>query len=381
MRFRLLLAPVGLLTLALLAFVGLSGEIAQGAAPDFVAVGNARSFPFEPGVQETLFRASVGPSPFDHIALHRYRDSHSSAHKPVMLYLPGTNMNGEAANDDPRYSLILYLAQHGVDVWALDYRTHFIPPQTAIDQLTELKDWTNELFSVDIRTAAKFVVAESGVERIFVAGFSRGASFAYAYAAAHPDHLQGLLLLDGPILSAPSDSSPPSVYATDVGGKHLTWDKRQALLAMVIKNPDGPAPIPAFKTAAENLAHVVYSSSGFGGAGGLANPVDGFSDLPALARLMIAYDRYWPTVQDYEDSDGPMLHALTGTTIPVLAFSSTNISLQWAQRIADSAASTGSTDVTVKPLKGWGHLDVICGSHAEREVFAPTLDWIKQHQK
>jgi pimeloyl-ACP methyl ester carboxylesterase len=375
------LCPITL-SLTLIAFALCS---APAAAQEFVAFGNVRAFPQAPGVHETVFRAAVGLSPFDRIALHRYlRNSPSSAHPSIeMLYLPGTNMNGEAANDDPRYSLILYLAKHGVGVWALDYRTHFVPPETPADQLTELKGWTNELFGADIDVAAKYVLAQSGRQRIFVAGFSRGVSFAYAYAASHPDHVQGLLLLDGPIVSDRSNSPPPEpgVYATDVSGKHLTWDKRQALLAMVIKNPDGPAPIPAFKTAGDNLAHVVYSSSGFGGAGGLANPVSGFSNLPALARLLITYDRYWPTIQDYEDSDGPMLHALTGTNIPVLAFSSTNISPQWAQRVADSAATAGSSSVTVRKLQGWGHLDILCGTHAEQDVYAPVLRWLRQHQK
>src|SRR5271170_7603581 len=135
---------------------------APATAQEFEAVGTVRAFPQAPGVHETIFRASCGLSPFDHIALHRYiRDSHSSAHPSiVMLYLPGTNMNGESANEDPRYSLILYLAQHGVDVWALDYRTHFIPPETPTDELTELKDWTNELFGSDIDDAAQYVIAQ-----------------------------------------------------------------------------------------------------------------------------------------------------------------------------------------------------------------------------
>ena len=76
--------------------------------------------------------------------------------------------------------------------------------------------------------------------------------------------------------------SPPAagIYATDVAGKHLTWDKRQALLKMVIENPGQAAPIPQFKTAGDNLAHVVYSSAAFGGKGGLANPYGGFTNLP-----------------------------------------------------------------------------------------------------
>ena len=49
--------------------------------------------------------------------------------------------------------------------------------------------------------------------------------------------------------------------------------------------------------------------------------------------------------------------------------------------VAESAAATGSNDVTVKRLDGWGHLDVVCGSRAEREVYTPVLAWLRRHQK
>ncbi|MBV8453891.1 MAG: hypothetical protein JOZ29_16700, partial [Deltaproteobacteria bacterium] len=72
---------------------------------------------------------------------------------------------------------------------------------------------------------------------------------------------------------------------------------------------------------------------------------------------------------------------LGDSKIPVFAFSSTNIAPYWAQGVAKSAASTGSRDVTVKILSNWGHLDVICGTHAEHQVFAPVLLWLKQHSQ
>lgn len=359
-------------------------RIASGAAQEFELVGNPRSFPQAPGVHETVFRDSRGPSAFDHIGLHRYvLDSQASARSSiVMLYLPGTNMNGEVANDDPRYSLMLYLAQHGVDFWALDYRTHFIPPRTPIDQLSELKGWTNELFESDIDAAARFVIAKTGRPRIFIAGFSRGVSFAYAYAAGNPARVQGLVLFDGIAMNNNHKGPPPAgVYATDVAGKHLTWDKRQALLTMVIENPGQPAPLPQFKSAGDNLAHVIYSSAAFGGKGGLANPYGGFTNLRVIARVLFGFDRYWPAIQDYDDAGTIPTNTLAISKIPILAFSSTNMSADWPQRVRDSAAATDSRDVTVTPLKGWGHLDVICGTHAGAEVFAPTLQWLRRHRK
>ncbi|MGH7933816.1 MAG: hypothetical protein ACREQN_11720, partial [Candidatus Binataceae bacterium] len=149
-----------------------------------------------------------------------------------------------------------------------------------------------------------------------------------------------------------------------------------------ITNPNAPAPLPKYKSAAENLEHVVYDSAGFGGRGGLANPFDGFSDPVVLARELITYDRYWPAAQDYESSfTPPLMASLKNSKIPVLAFSSTNISAQWPGQVVQSAHATGSSDVSVKTLTRWGHLDVICGTHAESQVFAPVLAWLRRHRK
>ena len=155
--------------------------------PTFKPVGAARELKGAPGIYEWTFEATVGKSPFDKIALHRVAKGPTPPAHPeaVVLYLPGTNMNGEVALDDPRYSFQVYLAEQGVDVWSMDYRTHFIPPETPQSDLSELAGWTNDLFESDIDAAAKFVSEKSGRSRLFVAGFSRGVEFAYLYAAMH----------------------------------------------------------------------------------------------------------------------------------------------------------------------------------------------------
>ena len=151
-------------------------------------------------------------------------------------------------------------------------------------------------------------------EKIFIAGFSRGASFAYLFAAMHPQRVAGLVILDGFIPRAPARAMPAGRVADDIGGRHLTYDKRRALMEAVIRDPGGPAPLPKYKTAAENLEHVVYDADGlFGGHGGLANPQGGFSDPSVLARVLIGYDRWWPAVQDYENPfDASALARLKG---------------------------------------------------------------------
>jgi pimeloyl-ACP methyl ester carboxylesterase len=370
----------------LLFFIAL-GAVASGGGTGFSTAGAARELKGAPGIYEWTFASAVGKSPFDKIVLHRVAKGPNPPAHPdgVVLYLPGTNMNGEVALEDPRYSFQVYLAEHGVDVWSMDYRTHFIPPQTPQSDLSELANWTNDLFESDIDAAGKFVSEKTGRDKLFVAGFSRGVEFAYLYAAMHPERVRGITALDGFIPSHPMRTAPlaPGHYADDIGGEHLTYDKRYKLMQMVIENPDQPAPIPKYKTARENLEHVVYGAGGFfGGNGGLANPQGGFSDAVVLAKLLIGYDRYWPAVQDGENPFTPqILAALKGSKIPVIAFASTNFGAQWPGQVEESAKSTGAPDPSFTKLDKWGHLDVLAGTKSESEVFAPAAAWIKQHQK
>ena len=360
----------------------LASKASPGAPAGFVPSASPRAIGTTPAVTETSWVSVRGQSAFDRIGLHRLA-ADSSAGGPLILYLPGTNMNGELPLADPRHWLPLYLAVNGADVWSMDYRTHFIPPQTPQDQLSELRGWTDGLFVSDIGAAVDFVLASTGRSRLFIAGFSRGATFAYLYAAAHPEKVSGLVILDGFVLRAGNmgglKAQASRAYATDIGGRSLTYEKRKALLELVIRDPDGPAPIPKFHTARENLEHVLYESKGFGGRGGLANPIGGFSDAVTLARVLITYDRYWPAIQDGEDPLTPALsRSLAESKLPVLAFASTNIAPQWPAQVKSAASQTAGRP-TVVVLSGWGHLDVLCGTHAQAQVYGPVLAWLRRH--
>jgi pimeloyl-ACP methyl ester carboxylesterase len=372
----------------LVALVAIAPRVARAATPTegFVPLGEAHSFKDAPTtVYEWRFEDVRGTSPFDKIGLHHVAVGKEPPSDPAMviLYLPGTNMNGVVAPDDVKHSLALYLASHGVDFWAMDYRTHYVPPDKTGDDLKELKGWTYDLFASDIEQAVNFVCAHTHHGKIVLAGFSRGVTNEYLYTALHPENVAGIVALDGFISSrAPKEPPADGDYADDIGGAHLTYDKRKALMELVIGNPDGPAPIPKYKTARENLEHVVRDAGGvFGGHGGLANPPDK-SDAVELAKLLITYDRYWPKVQDFENPFTPdRLAALKKSGVPVIAFASTNIAPNWPSMVEEAAHSTGSANVRFTKFNGDGHLDVLVGNDSEEMVFAPTLEFIKRHRK
>lgn len=368
------------------------GLAAPAAADDWSVVAEDHSVAEGSPVSEKVWTAARPPGgAFDKVSLHRYR----AAGEPVatLLYLPGTNMNGALALTDEAHNLWLFLAARGVEVFALDYRTHAVPADASPDALAAMKDWDSAVFVDDIRAAAAKARAESGRAKLFVAGFSRGAFLAYAYANIEPETVAGLVILDGPFKAyAPKERvdraaavaalAASGEWASDVGGSR-GWEARQQLMRAVIADPNGPASDPAFKTIGAQLAHVLQTAWG---PGALANPEGGASDPAVLARLLVGYDRYYPAVQDIDgkaissEADAPdtALDDRWGRLeIPVLLFANTGMGAEWVLTALYSAAHAGSKDVTFAVLEGYGHLDVLVGERAAADVFDPTLAWIR----
>jgi len=346
-----------------------------------------------PGVLETRWVTSRPPGGrYDRIQLHRYRSS--AASKAVLLYLPGAYMTGEIALGDEEHNLWVFLARRGVEVYALDYRTHFIPDSGDSD-LAFMRGWGLQAFVEDARAAARLARSSSGAGELFVAGFSRGACLAYALTALEPgEGLAGLIVLDGSFKNhgpeAPFDldaalkeMDASGTYARDVAGR-LGWAKRHELMAAAAADPAGPALDPEFATVGDQVAAILYRAWG---PGALANPLGGASRVEILARLLDGYDRYTPAVQGLEarsiaqTSDDPRTPIDDGwgeLELPVLYFGANGPGAEWVLNGVYSAARSGSKDVTIHVLEGRGHLDVLVGEDSRREVFEPTLRWIEK---
>ena len=165
MRGLIAIAFCAALMLAIVTTLGAPRHAFAAPPPthEFSQIGVPHALKSAPGIYEWHFVAERGPSPFDRIGLHRIANGPAAPAHPgiVMLYLPGTNMNGEVVIDDPRYSMPLYLAAHGVDVWTMDYRTHFVPSDTPADKLAVMSGWTSRAFDGDIEAAAAFVSART----------------------------------------------------------------------------------------------------------------------------------------------------------------------------------------------------------------------------
>jgi pimeloyl-ACP methyl ester carboxylesterase len=331
---------------------------------------------------------------FDRVGLHRYRTAGSS---PVatLLYLPGTNMNGVAAVKDEAHNLWVFLAARGVEVFTIDYRTHAVPTDATPEQLTAMRTWGIETFVGDIAAAAAQVRHETGRERLYVAGFSRGVSLAYAYTCTEPDRVAGLVHLDGAFKShAPTSQfdyaaalaklETGHAWASDVA-TGLGWDRRHQLMAAVSANPAAPATDAKFPTLGDQLAALLQFAWR---PGGLANPLGGLSKPQTLATLLDGYDRFYPAVQDIDgraiadrpdDPRTPVDDAWGKLKTPILHFASTGMGGDFLLNGIYTVDKSGSPDVTFNVLERYGHLDLVVGEQAAHDVFQPTLDWIKAH--
>lgn len=376
--------------IALLALLALASG-AKAATAEWTAAKGA-SIAGAPDIEHSRWSADRPPAgPFDRIEVHRYRTKAASF--ATMLYLPGTNMNGEVALTDEDHNLWIFLARRGVEVFTLDYRTRNSSSSADAMALASMKTWTTDAFVSDIKAASALARAESGRSQVFLAGFSRGVFLAYAYACSEPVAVAGLVALDGQFKShAPKNQYEPEVdlkkledsqaWAADVSGR-LGWEGRQKLMLATAENPGAAATDPKFKTIGEQLSNLLQFAWG---PGALANPLGGQSRPENLGRLLAGYDRYYPAVQDPEgkrmgdrddDPKTPLDDLWGEMKMPVLYFGNARMPGDWLLNGIYSAQKSGSPDVTINVLEGYGHLDVLISDHARREVFEPTLAWIR----
>jgi hypothetical protein len=390
-----LLAFLILCPSSFLPLLAASEGISPSQNSEWELVAEARPVAGNSHIVEYMWVVSRPPyGPYDKISLHRYVKADQSQQRPVFFYLPGTNMNGALAVTQEKYNLWLYLANKDIDVYTLDYRTHYVPKE-GVEDFSFMAEWNYQSFLDDIAVAVAKSREVSQVEKVFLAGFSRGVSLAYFYASAHwQADLCGLVALDGgvknprgqnafelaPALSAQAERK---AFASDVSGRR-GWDARQKLMRAALAGPETPALDPKFPTAAQQLESTLYNAWR---PGGLANPVEGFSDVQVLAQLLVGYDRFYPAIQslesravgDYEDH--PTLtydDHLKDINVPLLTFNSTGMGPRFLLNGIYSASLIASPDVTLNVLEGYGHLDVLVGERAQQEVFTPIYQWLQE---
>ena len=95
------------------------------------------------------------------------------------------------------------------------------------------------------------------------------------------------------------------------------------------------------------------------------------SDVRVVAELLDTYDRWWPGAASQGEATGSPHGRL-----PVLAFASGNMGPAWVEQVRTGAKQFGGDKATVIDLPLHGHIDLLVGRLAAREVFEPTRRWL-----
>lgn len=360
-----------------------------------------------------VFRPPYGS--LDKIKLHRVVDKERKPrdrHK-VIIILPGTwQAGGWSEISAPNINPYLFLAGNGYDVYTMDFRVSNIPDmdyaqfaQKGID-LSSTTDWTYGVFREDVKACVDKIKQITKVEKIFMGGFSRGASIMFVYANKYETDLAGLVSLDGVIKRFPPSGTPLSepVYKMIIGllkagqlnipGMGIapwvvplgTQNYASWKLAGVLPNSTtmvgGPLPV-GFQSVSDFVADEAHN---LWGPAVLTNYHSGNIDQDVLVKALNEFTRYYPAIQFLEDDQ--MMASLNvpyfdyddnEIHLPAIAFV-TNFTCPGYGPLYDGVPNlTKSQDVTINYLPNYGHMDIMFGKNVLTDVEKPLLEWLNRH--
>jgi pimeloyl-ACP methyl ester carboxylesterase len=377
---------------------------------------DSRDVKLYPDLKESVWQLKRFPyGSSDFIGLHRVVKE-GIVPKDVVFMLPGTWSNGEQLISNPStdpwtkdeaHSFAYYLANRGFDVYAIDYRTHFVNTYLNPDDLSFMANWGWDTWISDIKEAVDLAKAVSGVQKIYIAGDSFGGSAAMNFAAKYWDtDLKGILLRDGGTgakfseLVTNSYDLPKMIEEMEASG---TWCSEVGgtsgsifVMQYADQHPGAPAEFPSgtplspsinphtrlpWSNISEWAAYMIYMSWG---PGVVSNIYEGYGDPLVMLHIDATFDRYWPVRLSLESSaisnwdNCPYVSFdfddfYNEVDVPLLAFTSELFGLHYWGPFRQGIANPDFTGVY---LWGYGHLDVYSGEHSESEVSKPTYEWL-----
>ena len=383
-------------------------------------VTNARALKGYPDLAEYIWQKNATMAPnglYDKIGLHRLIQTDTKS-KGVVFINPGTYGSGESLISNPttdNYTKIenesqaIYWANRGFDVYAIDYRTHFVPATLNTSQLGFMANWGWDQWISDIKEAVNKAKETSGVAEVFMAGQSFGGRATMNYATVYSQDVKGIILLDGGNASAnPAASNSYNLTAAlnqenatanwalitpNLPGRTPVTPTFQALMQYALANPTAPAeappgtPLPpvinpltnkTWSNITEWCAYVLNGSS--------SNILGGYSNISTIIRAMAGMDRYWPDRLNLEQNainDWNNCPYVTydfddhykDVQVPLIGFTSELFGLDRYGTIGNIL----NPDVTRIFLKGYGHMDVFMGTYSARDVNEPVYRWMINH--
>lgn len=391
-------------------------DVTPAALLKWVNTINNRDIKLYPELKESIWQLTRSPyGSYDKIGLHRVVKEDIEP-KSVVFMLPGTWSNGEQLTSNPlsdpwtkdeSHTFAYYLANRDFEVYALDYRTHFVNQYLEPEDLSFMANWGWDIWINDIKEAVEFIKATSGVEKIYIAGDSFGGSAAMNYASIYwEEDLKGILLRDGgaggkiPEIVTNSynlteeieEMIDTGMWYSEVGGTPGSI----FVMKYADAYPDAPAEFPPgtpllpevspltgepWENISEWAAYMLYVAWG---KGAVTNIVDGYGDPLVMIHIDATFDRYWPARLSLESSailnwdNCPYVtydfdDHFNEIDVPLLAFTSEIFGLNYWGPFRPGIANPDFTGIY---LWGYGHLDVYSGEYSEIDVSKPTYEWL-----
>jgi pimeloyl-ACP methyl ester carboxylesterase len=391
---------------------------------------NGGSMKAYPELKEYVWQknASMAPNgPYDKIGLHRLVKT-GTALKGV-IFVVGCPMwgMGEQRISNPttdnwtkteNYSSPIYWANRGYDVYAIDYRTNFVPKTLNASQMAFAANWGLDVWVSDTKEAADKVKEVSGASKFFISGECSGGEAVLNYAAKYwKDDLRGIILLDAnfpgvngyPIVGktaetntynmtkAIADMNAAGAFAGD------TFRTLRSVASYALQNPGAPAAYPpgtplnpplnpitnnTWANITEWFTFMVQNS--FGSTtippGAFSNLTGGYGNISQV-EYCFANNQFLPsrlTIETTAMADWANCPYLTydyndhysEIGVPVLAYAGPYVNQTGAFRFI---SGINNTDFTGNYMPMYGHLDIFFGTYSARDVSEPAYQWMVSH--
>lgn len=402
--------------------------------PDRCEVLGVQTEPVTPGIVHREVVLAVGDGPFEEIGLHRVVRVDAAgeavgASRALMLAhgdafpFEATFLAANLVDAVPdEQSIAVFLAEHGVDVWGIDFRWARVP--AAVPDVSFMADWGLATDAHDLGIALAVarsvrtlegVHADAGHDRIHLAGFSRGGHTGYAYLARETRLPEGLknvrgfipldvfLVTDDPQAGALACDRLADARARLDAGEVAQSNQVIALLGqLALGAPDQPSPLVPFLTNAQLLDLIGADvdprlSPTFHRVGGVID----FATLDT--ELLFTRQEHWfahnaaaapweplrvPLEAEEVTCPGvesPLDDHLAEITVPVLYVGAAGGFGETGIHNTTLLASTDVSSLVVQRLsdaeraRDYGHADLFLADDAETLVWRPILEWIRAH--
>jgi len=397
---------------------------------DWTLVNDARAVKAYPDLQEYVWQKDAIMQPngqYDKIGLHRLVKTGIT---PIgVIFMTDCPMwgAGEQHISNPptdnwtkyeNYSSAIYWANRGFDVYAIDYRTHFVPKDLNSSQMSFAANWGWDVWISDIKEAANKVKEVSGSQKFYIEGQCSGGEAALNYATKYwKDDLAGIILLDAnypgasgyPIVGRINETNTYNMtkaISNMNSAGNWSYDPFRTLRPIAnyaLQNPNAPAAYPPGTplnppinpTTNKTWANITewftwLMQYNFGVAttppGSTSNLLGGYGNI-SQDEFCLANNELLPTRLFIENAamadwvNSPDLSYdfndhYNEVGVPVLAFEGPFVNTTGKFRFVQG---TNNTDFTGIYMPMYGHLDIFFGTYSARDVSEPAYQWMVNH--